>query len=668
MEDKKNKNDESEESGESEDEETVNANQIEGKKKEIEYFKEKLEEVQEALRDPKLVGKKRDAELRKINIFKKKIQERMEDISGENKQFSFKSLFLLILLIALIYSKITVENHAMYSTRAKFDFYEKLELKRSATEKEIKKNYKKLMVKFHPDRNPDCKDCERKVYDIHTAFEVLSNPKKREIYDKTNKIFEEISSKAVDLKGDNFEMEMQQNGEVRIVQIYDSTRASENFSVFFEELQQELDFIGFYRVHKQQEGYLLKQLPYSAPFSPFLYIENPLEKTQDVLNFLKRSGSVSKKLMISSFMNMVPRSYSKYSKQQWDQDPLLHSKYQVKIFSSNISMQPDHIKARILYYSYLMKKIFGVETALIKTKGFKSNQLYVDFHEQIAGIQKYKINLRSVRIGEALDLVMKSVFIRTFSEKNQNGVLSKLWRKDYNLFCRSKIAVLINTRCFVLGKFTEAGLDLNEAIENQNSKVAQKFSGEIGSKGYQEIMNQSIDFLSVSTASLKRQNRILKDIIQSKIEKQVRMEISQQEKTISPEEAELQIEDRMKKFSDVAMIYFNGKQNEIHIIKQIAEIEDAYERINNMEVEFGSIFSERNLDGIYFEESDDYWALLVQVFRKLLWRFDVGFWLLLIVVVSLRFWINLPFWGCVGLYFVVVIGRSVFEVNEFVLN
>ncbi|XP_077979258.1 dnaJ homolog subfamily B member 6-like isoform X7 [Glandiceps talaboti] len=65
------------------------------------------------------------------------------------------------------------------------DYYKVLGVARNSTDDEIKKAYRKLALKWHPDKNQDKKDeAEKKFKEISEAYQVLSDKKKKEIYDK----------------------------------------------------------------------------------------------------------------------------------------------------------------------------------------------------------------------------------------------------------------------------------------------------------------------------------------------------------------------------------------------------------------------------------------------------------------------------------------------------
>ena len=70
------------------------------------------------------------------------------------------------------------------ATTTKQDYYELLGVDRKAPQKEIRQAYRKLARKYHPDLNPGDKSSEEKFKSVQEAYDVLSDAKKRQMYDQ----------------------------------------------------------------------------------------------------------------------------------------------------------------------------------------------------------------------------------------------------------------------------------------------------------------------------------------------------------------------------------------------------------------------------------------------------------------------------------------------------
>ena len=67
---------------------------------------------------------------------------------------------------------------------SKRDYYEVLGVERSTSEADIKKAYRRIAMKYHPDRNPDDADADAKFKEATEAYDVLMNAEKRSAYDQ----------------------------------------------------------------------------------------------------------------------------------------------------------------------------------------------------------------------------------------------------------------------------------------------------------------------------------------------------------------------------------------------------------------------------------------------------------------------------------------------------
>src|SRR5688500_15413801 len=67
---------------------------------------------------------------------------------------------------------------------AKKDYYETLGVPKGATDDDIRKSYRRLARKYHPDLNPGDKSAEDKFKNVQEAYDILNDPKKRQMFDQ----------------------------------------------------------------------------------------------------------------------------------------------------------------------------------------------------------------------------------------------------------------------------------------------------------------------------------------------------------------------------------------------------------------------------------------------------------------------------------------------------
>src|SRR6266487_5485973 len=109
------------------------------------------------------------------------------------------------------------------------DYYKTLGVDKNAKTEDIKKAYRKLARKLHPDLNPNDKEANKKFQQINEANEVLSDPEKRKKYDQYGKDWQHA---------DQFEKARQQQGQQSFSggYTYSGDYGNDDFSDFFESL------------------------------------------------------------------------------------------------------------------------------------------------------------------------------------------------------------------------------------------------------------------------------------------------------------------------------------------------------------------------------------------------------------------------------------------------
>jgi curved DNA-binding protein len=115
------------------------------------------------------------------------------------------------------------------------DYYKVIGVDKSASIEDIKKAYRKLAVKYHPDKNPGNKSAEDKFKEISEANEVLSNPEKRKKYDELGENWKQYENQGAQNQG-GFDWSKYQSGGGRQQRSTEEFNNGENFSDFFESI------------------------------------------------------------------------------------------------------------------------------------------------------------------------------------------------------------------------------------------------------------------------------------------------------------------------------------------------------------------------------------------------------------------------------------------------
>lgn len=93
-----------------------------------------------------------------------------------------------------VYCQLRIDRLQSHMKTMAEDYYKALGVSRTASPEEIQKAYRKLARKYHPDMNPDDKAAKSKFQDVQKAYDTLSDPEKRKMYDQFGSAYEQMGS------------------------------------------------------------------------------------------------------------------------------------------------------------------------------------------------------------------------------------------------------------------------------------------------------------------------------------------------------------------------------------------------------------------------------------------------------------------------------------------
>ena len=161
----------------------------------------------------------------------------------------------------------------------KIDLYKLLNINKTSTKEEIRKNFRKLVLIIHPDKNPNDPNASEKFRNLKNAYKILMNDEKRKIYDETGE-YDENEDGTIDIDNTyNYYREIYPRLKIEDI---------ENFSIKYRESDMEKeDLINFYNDNNGDITLLLEAIP--------------LSRNNDVERFIKIYEDLIKKKKIKKF-------------------------------------------------------------------------------------------------------------------------------------------------------------------------------------------------------------------------------------------------------------------------------------------------------------------------------------------------------------------------------
>lgn len=189
------------------------------------------------------------------------------------------SSILAIVLVAFVL-KYYGDVHALNSRfiKVNVDIYKVLGVAKDANEVEIRTKYRELSLKWHPDKNKDCVDCEKKFRELKEAYRIILNPYLKEIYDNTNGLTVNIiPSKTTNLTSKNYNHLVKGSNKVWVIQAYsDDNYYCKAFAPLWDEFAEKYrKYANFGRINVLLDKGAIKKLPAKVQVYPAIFMILP---------------------------------------------------------------------------------------------------------------------------------------------------------------------------------------------------------------------------------------------------------------------------------------------------------------------------------------------------------------------------------------------------------
>lgn len=286
--------------------------------------------------------------------------EKSKDTLSDYKHYidwiksNWKTTIIVGLTVFLMfYMKMAEEmSSELYGKQSDEDLYAVLELSSSATVKDIKRQYNKLVLEYHPDKNPNCTLCEEKMGKISKAYELLSNEDSKMHYDQTNGILEPIKSLTQSLHKFNYQRLVEESPRPWVIQVYsENSGQCQSFSGFWEDFALEYSYLNFGRINFGSQGRLARKMPFAVDELPLVVSSFP-GQTPEAFAF---SGDRSPNAEFRTFVkHSLGHNYRNITEAQFNTHMKKSSSKKPGLFLIGI----DNIPVFFQYIAYYYKNHF----------------------------------------------------------------------------------------------------------------------------------------------------------------------------------------------------------------------------------------------------------------------------------------------------------------------
>lgn len=298
---------------------------------------------------------------------KVKVKKQTEELKSWRDYSSSAFMFAFIFLVFAM--RVGEEGFEFEDVRPDegTNHYQVLQVPTTADTTEIRSSYKKLALKWHPDKNANCSVCMEKFNEIAASYEILNSPDRRTAYDEGRAETERTVARAsTSITADNYASTVLTSNDVWVIQLFsNSDSASGQLHPIWEDISQKNQrVLKFGRIDVDKDKPCLKKIPIQQGFPPTIFMMAP-KLGQSVV--VPRFSTTRANSEITRFIyNNVPRTVQVLRTKDAVRDFFIPTdKVRVLLVGNLLKKQGFGLESRLMAYRWLEYTSVGFVSAKV---------------------------------------------------------------------------------------------------------------------------------------------------------------------------------------------------------------------------------------------------------------------------------------------------------------